>query len=79
MSSRKIFLFLFLALFIEIFSEINYNKESLRIHENNKGKLSVNSKVPVLDKEDLSIVSSPWVSEHVIKYTMINQMFINTQ
>ena len=63
MSSRKIFLFLFLALFIEVFSEINYNKESLRIHENNKGKLSVNSKVPVLDKEDLSIVSSPWVSE----------------
>ena len=43
---NKMFLFLFLALFIEVFSEINYNKESLRIHENNKGKLSVNSKVP---------------------------------
>ena len=63
MSSRAIFLFLFLSLFIKVFSLIDYNKESLRIHEINKGKLSVNSKVPVQDKEDLSIVSSPWVSE----------------
>ena len=59
MSSRAIFLFLFLSLFIKVFSLINYNKLSLRIHEINKGKLSVNSKVPVQDKEDLSIVSSP--------------------
>ena len=59
MSSKAIFLFLFLSLFIKVFSLIDYNKESLRIHEINKGKLSVNSKVPVQDKEDLSIVSSP--------------------
>ena len=59
MSSRAIFLFLFLSLFIKVFSLIDYNKESLRIHEINKGKLEVNSKVPVQDKEDLSIVSSP--------------------
>ena len=59
MSARAIFLFLLLSLFIKVFSLIDYNKESLRIHEINKGKLSVNSKVPVQDKEDLSIVSSP--------------------
>ena len=63
MSSRAIFLFLFLSLFIKVFSLIDYNKESLRIHEINKGKPPANPKAPVQDKEDLSIVSSPWVSE----------------
>ena len=63
MSSKAIFVILILKLFAQIFSVINYDKESLYIHQKYKGKLSVKSKVPVADKEDLSIVSTPWVSE----------------
>ena len=63
MSSKAVSLVSILTLFIQIFSKINYDEESLRIHQNYKGKLSVKSKVPVADKEDLSIVSTPWVAE----------------
>ena len=63
MGSKIISLFLILTLFVQIASEIDYAAESLRIHQNYKGKLSVISKVSVEDKEDLSIAYTPGVAE----------------
>lgn len=42
---------------------MNYYEESLKLHENNKGKLDVVSKVKVETKNDLSVVYSPGVAE----------------
>jgi len=42
---------------------MDYNKESLKIHRKLKGKLSVESKVRVENKEDLSIAYTPGVAE----------------
>lgn len=54
-------------------------EKSLKLHEENQGKLSVISKVKILDKEDLSLAYSPGVAEpcrqiskdkeNVFKYT----------
>ena len=63
MPSKTVSLFLILALFMQIFSEIDYDKESLRVHQKYKGKLSVISKVPVADREELSIAYTPGVAE----------------
>ena len=63
MGSKIISLFLIFTLFVQIASEIDYAAESLRIHQNYKGKLSVISKVSVEDKEDLSIAYTPGVAE----------------
>jgi len=63
MSSKTVSLFLILALFVQIFSEIDYDKESLRVHKKYKGKLSIISKVPVADREELSIAYTPGVAE----------------
>ena len=48
---------------MQIFSEIDYDKESLRVHQKYKGKLSVISKVPVADREELSFAYTPGVAE----------------
>lgn len=42
---------------------MDYNKLALEMHENNKGKLSVTSKVKVETKDDLSIAYTPGVAE----------------
>lgn len=42
---------------------MDYSKEALKIHKELKGKLVVNSKVPVWNKDDLSIAYTPGVSE----------------
>ncbi|WDV45661.1 NAD-dependent malic enzyme [Clostridiaceae bacterium M8S5] len=42
---------------------MDYNKESLRVHEENKGKLEVISKVKLENKDDLSIAYTPGVAE----------------
>ncbi|PKM90191.1 MAG: NAD-dependent malic enzyme [Firmicutes bacterium HGW-Firmicutes-12] len=42
---------------------MDYAKESLRVHKELKGKLEVVSKVPVKDKDDLSIAYTPGVAE----------------
>jgi malate dehydrogenase (oxaloacetate-decarboxylating) len=52
---------------VQINSEIDYAAESLRVHQNYKGKLSVISKVAVDDKEDLSIAYTPGVAEPCIR------------
>ena len=59
---------------------MDYAKESLRIHGQYKGKLSVKSRVSVQDKEDLSVAYTPGVAEpckqiaedkkYVYKYTI---------
>ena len=43
--------------------QIDYAAESLRIHEQFKGKLTVKSRVAIQDKEDLSIAYTPGVAE----------------
>ena len=72
--------FLLLLIFSQYICEIDYAKESLRVHEKYKGKLSVKSRVAVQDKEDLSVAYTPGVAEpckqiaedknNVFKYTL---------
>lgn len=40
---------------------MNYNKESLRLHRENKGKIEIKSKVPLGSKDDLSLAYTPGV------------------
>ncbi|MBO4863228.1 MAG: NAD-dependent malic enzyme [Eubacterium sp.] len=42
---------------------MDYNQASLKMHEENQGKLEVNLKVPVETKEDLSTAYTPGVAE----------------
>ncbi|WAW15852.1 NADP-dependent malic enzyme [Peptostreptococcus equinus] len=42
---------------------MNYGEKSLKMHEQNKGKVSIKSKVEVTNKEDLSIAYTPGVAE----------------
>ncbi|MEN8905327.1 MAG: NADP-dependent malic enzyme [Clostridiales bacterium] len=42
---------------------MNYNEESLKMHQNNRGKIEVISKVELLTKDDLSIAYTPGVAE----------------
>ena len=72
-----ILIFLILS---ECIYQIDYNAESLRNHEQNKGKLAVKSRVAVQDKKDLSIAYTLGVAEtcrqidedkiNVFKYTI---------
>ena len=43
--------------------KMDYNKESLKMHEKYKGKLEVKSKVPLNNKDDLSLAYTPGVAE----------------
>lgn len=59
---------------------MDYSKAALELHEKNTGKLEVRSRVPVRNKEDLSVAYTPGVAEpcrkiaenaaDVYKYTM---------
>jgi malate dehydrogenase (oxaloacetate-decarboxylating) len=42
---------------------MDYNKEALKLHEENKGKISINLKVPLENKTDLSLAYTPGVAE----------------
>ena len=42
---------------------MDYRKESLKLHNEWKGKIEVISKVPVKDKQDLSLAYTPGVAE----------------
>ena len=59
-SLSMIFIFL---IFIQYTLQIDYAAESLRVHEQFKGKLTVKSRVAIQDKEDLSIAYTPGVAE----------------
>ena len=80
MASKLISTILIFLILSECIYQIDYNAESLRIHEQNKGKLAVKSRVAVQDKDDLSIAYTPGVAEpcrqiaedkrNVFKYTI---------
>ena len=80
MASKLISTILIFLILSQCICDIDYNAESLRIHEQNKGKLGVKSRVAVQDKEDLSIAYTPGVAEpckqiaedknNVFKYTI---------
>ena len=80
MASKLISTIFIFFIISQCICEIDYNAESLRIHEQNKGKLGVKSRVAVQDKEDLSIAYTPGVAEpcrqiaeeksNVYKYTI---------
>ncbi len=42
---------------------MDYYKEALKVHRENKGKLKVDSKVPLRNREDLSVLYTPGVAE----------------
>ena len=42
---------------------MNYQEESLRLHKEWKGKIEVVSRVPVKNREDLSLAYTPGVAE----------------
>ncbi|MBE6038993.1 MAG: NAD-dependent malic enzyme [Anaerofustis stercorihominis] len=46
---------------------MDYYKESLRLHEENKGKVTVQSKVAVENKDDLSIAYTPGVAQPCVE------------
>ena len=62
MSKKCLSLMLIIIILFQLTIEINYGAESLRIHANKKGKISVISKVSVDDKNDLSIAYTPGVA-----------------
>ena len=80
MEKKFLSLFLISLILIQSTFEIDYGAESLRIHANKKGKISVISKVSIDDKDDLSVAYTPGVAEpckkirddksNVYRYTM---------
>lgn len=80
MSEKYLSLILFFTLLFNLTIQIDYKAESLRLHFSKKGKIEVKSKIPVVTKDDLSIVYDPGVLEAsrrimadnstVYKYTM---------
>ena len=63
MPSKIKSVFISILCFSQIFSEMDYGAESLRLHEKNKGKLGVKSRVSIQDKDDLSVAYTPGVAE----------------
>ena len=63
MVSKPMSLLLIFLIVFQYTSEMDYGAESLRIHEQFKGKLTVKSRVAIQDKEDLSIAYTPGVAE----------------
>ena len=80
MASKFMPVFLILLIISQCICDIDYAAESLKIHEQFKGKLTVKSRVAVQDKEDLSVAYTPGVAEpckqiaedkkNVYKYTI---------
>ena len=62
MSKKCLSLMLIIIILFQLTIEIDYGAESLRIHANKKGKISVISKVSIDDKNDLSIAYTPGVA-----------------
>ena len=63
MSIKILPILLFSMVLFELTIEIDCGAESLRIHANKKGKISVISRISVDDKDDLSIAYTPGVAE----------------
>ena len=54
--------FLILILLFQLYMEIDYGVESLRMHSNKRGKIQVKSKLPVEDFDTLSTIYTPGVA-----------------
>ena len=54
-------LLLIISALFQFSSGIDYRAESLRLHLKKKGKIEVQSKIPIITKDDLSIVYNPGV------------------
>ena len=63
MSNKILPILLFSMILFELTIQIDYGAESLRIHANKKGKISVISRISVDDRDDLSIAYTPGVAE----------------
>jgi malate dehydrogenase (oxaloacetate-decarboxylating) len=67
MSTKHISLLLIISLLFNLTSGIDYRAESLRLHFKKKGKIEIQSKIPINTKDDLNIVYNPGVLEPVRK------------
>ena len=63
MSLKKISLFLFFTFLLKISISIDYKSESLRLHFKKKGKIEIQSKVPLNTLDDLNVAYTPGVLE----------------
>ena len=67
MSTKHVSLLLIISLLFNLTSGIDYRAESLRLHFKKKGKIEIQSKIPINTKDDLNIVYNPGVLEPVRK------------
>ena len=67
MSTKHSSFLLILSLLFNLISGIDYRAESLRLHFKKKGKIEIQSKIPINTKDDLNIVYNPGVLEPVRK------------
>ena len=67
MSTKHISFLLIISLLFNLISGIDYRAESLRLHFKKKGKIKIQSKIPINTKDDLNIVYNPGVLEPVRK------------
>ena len=63
MSLKKISLFLFFTFLLKISISIDYKPESLRLHFKKRGKIEIQSKVPLNTLDDLNVAYTPGVLE----------------
>jgi malate dehydrogenase (oxaloacetate-decarboxylating) len=54
---------MFITVFLKGMTLMNYNERSLELHEEKTGKIEIKSKVPVKNREDLSLAYTPGVAE----------------
>ena len=67
MSTKHISFLLIISLLFNLISGIDYRAESLRLHFKKKGKIEIQSKIPINTKDDLNIVYNPGVLEPIRK------------
>jgi malate dehydrogenase (oxaloacetate-decarboxylating) len=72
MSTKHISFLLIISLLFNLISGIDYRAESLRLHFKKKGKIEIQSKIPINTKDDLNIVYNPGVLEPVRKIIVDN-------
>ena len=56
---------------------MNYNEESLKLHEIHKGKIEVKSKVKINTREDLSLAYTPGVAEPCRMIAKMTRIYIS--
>ena len=58
---------------------MDYNKLALEMHEQNKGKIAVRSKVTVKTRDDLSTAYTPGAQNLVVRSVIIKKKYIVIQ